>query len=94
MKTTKRIKWVLLLTAILGLTACTSLKIASDGSGAYRNGLFQKQIGALEYSKSGTNVALKVTNLKSDAGAVIDALNVMERAYSGRAVPPKLSPSP
>jgi hypothetical protein len=74
---------------VLALSAlvlgCTSLSINSDGSGKYRNGLFQKQIGALEYSSSGTNVTLKVTNLKSDGAAVIDALNVMERAYSGRA---------
>jgi hypothetical protein len=66
------------------VSGCTSLSIGSDGAGKYRNGLFQKQIGSMEYAKSGTNVTIKVTNLKSDAGAVIDALNVMERAYSGR----------
>lgn len=87
----KRTKLLLMCLGLVAaqLAGCTSLKIGKEGDGKYRNGLFQKQIGALEYSKSGTNVTLKVTNLKSDGAAVIDALNVMERAYSGRVVPPK-----
>lgn len=68
----------------LTLPACTSLKIKSDGSGKYQNGIFQKQLNEMSYSKSGSNVTLTMKGYRSDAGAVIQGLEIMRQAYTGQ----------
>jgi len=65
--------------------ACTSLAINNDGSGKYRNGLFQKQFSEMSYSKAGSNsITLTVKGYKSDAAQFVQALEIVKQAYSGK----------
>lgn len=68
----------------LFVAGCTGIKINSDGSGSYRNGLFDKQVGEAMFIKSGTNVTLKVTGIKSESRSLIEGLEIMRQAYTGQ----------